>query len=377
MLLSPVSLRALTLRNRLAVSPMCQYSAVDGLAGDWHFAHLARFAIGGFGLVVTEATAVAPEGRITYGDLGLWSEAQVAPLARIAAFLKGQGAAAGIQLAHAGRKAASVIPWRGAFDETEEEKARLGFADWQPVAPSAALHSGGSGHKMPRALAVDEIEALPGVFAAAAARALRAGFDVAEVHAAHGYLLNEFLSPLANHRDDAYGGSRENRMRLPLAVVEAVRAVWPSDRPLFTRISATDGHPDGWTVEDSVVFARALKDRGVDVVDCSSGGFDGASLKPGPLYQVPLAETVRREAGVATMTVGLVTEPADAERVVADGRADLVALGRAALDDPNWPLHARAVLGGLSDPYAEWPDQAGYAVRNKDRTLKLRGFAEG
>lgn len=375
MLLSPLSLRSITLRNRLVVSPMCQYSAVDGFANDWHFVHLGRFAAGGFGLVVMEATAVVPEGRITYGDLGLWSDDQMAPLRRIVAFLHGQGAAAGIQLAHAGRKAATALPWRNGFDETEAEKPAVGFTEWQPVAPSAEIHGEGGTFKVPRALDRAEIEALPAAFAAAARRALDVGFDLVEVHAAHGYLLNQFLSPLANHRTDEWGGSRENRMRLPLAVVEAVRAVWPADKPLFVRISATDAHPDGWSVEDSIVFARELKARGVDVVDCSSGGFSGASIKPGPAYQLPLSAAVREGAGIATMTVGLITEPAEAEAAVAEGKADLVALARAALDDPNWPLHARATLAGEGDPYAAWPKQAGYAVRNMDRVLKTGAFA--
>ncbi|BBE70943.1 NADH:flavin oxidoreductase/NADH oxidase [Oharaeibacter diazotrophicus] len=373
-LFSPLALRALILKNRVVVPPMCQYSARDGMANDWHFAHLARFGIGGFGLVIAEATAVVPEGRITYADLGLWSDAHVAPLARVVDFLHGQGAAAGIQLAHAGRKAATPLPWRGRFDETEAEKDAAGFVDWQPVAPSAVRHSDAPGFKTPRELSPDEIRALPGKFADAARRALAAGFDLVEIHAAHGYLLNQFLSPLANHRHDEWGGSLANRMRLPLAVVDAVRAAWPAERPLLVRISATDAHPDGWTVEDSVVFARELKARGVDVVHVSSGGFDGATIRPAPLYQLALSERIRAEAEIATVAVGLVTEPADAERIVASGAADLVALGRMALDDPNWPLHAALALG-VPNAYGLWPTQAGYAVRNKDRSLKIRGFA--
>jgi 2,4-dienoyl-CoA reductase-like NADH-dependent reductase (Old Yellow Enzyme family) len=371
-LLSPVSIRSTTLKNRVVVSPMCQYSARHGVAGDWHFAHLARFGIGGFGLAFVEATAVTPEGRITYGDLGLWSQGQVAPLKRVADFLHGQGTAAGIQLAHAGRKAASPIPWRSGFDETEAEKRALAFEDWTPVAPSPLIHSDAPGYKVPRALERLELAGIRDAFVAAARRADAAGFDVVEVHCAHGYLLNQFLSPVANRREDDYGGSLENRMRLPLEVVEAVRAVWPAEKPLFVRISATDWIDGGWTVEDSVIFARALKRLGVDVVDCSSGGFSGARIAAGPGYQVPLARTVKAEAGVATMAVGLITRPEEAERIVADGSADFVALGREALDDPNWPLHARAVLGGAAEPYAEWPDQAGYAIRNKDKALGVR-----
>ena len=377
-LLEPVTIRGVTMRNRVILSPMCQYSAKDGVANDWHFAHLARFALGGFGTVIVEATGVVPEGRITYGCLGLWDEAQVAPLARIAGFLTAQGAVPGIQLGHAGRKASTALWWRGSFDETPEERAENGFQDWTPVAPSAVPHSadpGPTGFKPPREMTVDEIEALPGQFAAAADRALRAGFRVVELHMAHGYLLNQFLSPLANHRTDAWGGSRENRMRLPLAVARAVRAVWPDDLPLFARISTVDAVPGGVTVEDSIALCRALKEVGVDLITCSSGGFDGARFHVGPGYQLDHARAVREGAGVMTCAVGLLGDPRDAADAVDGGAADLVALGRPALDDPNWPLHAALALGGKADPYADWPKQAGFAVRNMDRALKARAFA--
>ena len=375
-LLSPFTLRGTTFKNRVVLSPMCQYSARHGIANDWHFAHLARFAMGGFGTVVLEATAVTPEGRITYGDLGIWEDGQVGPLARIVDFLHSQGAAAGIQLAHAGRKASSAVWWRGSFNETEAEKPAVGFEDWQPVAPSAIRHSDGPfGHKTPRELTVADMDAISAAFVAGAKRADKAGFDVVEVHSAHGYLLNQFLSPIGNQREDAYGGSRENRMRFPLEVVAAVRTVWPDEKPLFVRISAEDGIAGGWALDDSFAFAARLKALGVDVVVCSSGGFDGAQIKMAPLYQVPLARAVRDTVGIATMAVGLITEPTDAEGIVGNGDADMVALAREALDDPNWPLHARMALGGLDDPYAEWPVQEGFAVRNKDRSLKLRGFS--
>lgn len=371
LLLSPWTIRGVTLRNRLVVSPMCQYSAKGGMANEWHFAHLARFAIGGFGTVMVEATGVAPEGRITYGCLGLWEDAQIAPLARIAAFLKAQGAAAAIQIGHAGRKASTPLWWRGSFNETEAEKPAVGFASWQPVAPSALAHMDHPDYQTPRALSLEAVRALPDLFAAAAARALEAGFDIVEIHGAHGYLLNQFLSPVANHRMDDYGGSRENRMRLMLEVVEAVRAVWPDDKPLFLRISVQDAIEGGWTVEDSQVLAREVKARGVDVIDCSSGGFAGAAIKPAPGYQVPLARAVR-DTGAATMAVGLITTPEAAEEALQSGAADLVALGRTALDDPNFPLHAAKALGE-ADPYAFAAKQAGFAVRLRDNALGRAG----
>lgn len=366
-LFSPFSLRDLTLKNRLVVSPMCQYSARHGFANDWHFAHLARFGLGGFGAVMVEATAVSPEGRITYGCLGLWEDAQIAPLARIVDVLHSQGAVTAIQLGHAGRKASTPLWWRGAFNETEEEKPQVAFEQWQPVAPSAVAHSADPTYQTPRALEVAEIAALVQGFADAAVRADKAGFDVIEIHAAHGYLLNQFLSPVANRRTDAYGGSFDNRTRFALEIVQAMRAVWPKGKPLFLRMSVQDAIEGGWTVADSVAFAGIVGQMGVDLIDCSSGGFDGAKLVPGPCFQAPLARAVRA-AGMPTMAVGLITTPAEAGAIVAEGTADLVALGRTALDDPNWPLHARGVLDG-GDSFAHWPKQAGFAVRNRDRAL--------
>ena len=372
-LFSPASLRGLALRNRTVVAPMCQYSAKDGLANDWHLVHLGRFAMGGFGLVITEATGVTAEGRISYGDLGLWKDEQIAPLARIVDFIHSQGAAAGIQLAHAGRKASTPIHWRGGFTETEAEKQAFGFEDWIPVAPSAIPHTTGNpDYKTPHALDAAGIAGIVDAFVASAVRANQAGFDTVEIHAAHGYLLNQFLSPLANQRTDDYGGSRENRMRLVLEVAEAVRAVWPADKPLLVRLSVSDNHPDGWTVDDSVVLARELKARGVDAIDCSSGGFDGASIKPVAAYQVPFAKAVRDGAGIPTIAVGLLGDIKGAEAIIADGEADFVALARAALDDPNWALHADQDLGAAD--YDLWPKQA-RRVRERDRSLGLRSFA--
>jgi 2,4-dienoyl-CoA reductase-like NADH-dependent reductase (Old Yellow Enzyme family) len=362
-LLSPITLRSVTFRNRLVVSPMCQYSAHRGFANDWHFAHLTRFALGGFGGVIVEATGVLPEGRITYGCTGLWEDAQIEPLARIVASLKANGAVAGIQLAHAGRKASTPLPWQGGVHRPEAE----GFESWQAVAPSAVAHSSDPAFQVPRELTLAEIQALPGAFADSAIRALRAGFDLVEIHGAHGYLLDQFLSPVANRRTDAYGGSRENRMRLVLEVVEAVRRVWPAEKPLFLRLSVQDAIEGGWTVEDSLVLAREVQVRGVDLIDCSSGGFAGAAIKPAPGYQVPLARAVRG-VGVPSMAVGLITTAEQAEEIVASGAADLVALARMALDDPNFPLHARKALG-VAEVYDQWPVQAGYAVRAKDAAL--------
>jgi 2,4-dienoyl-CoA reductase-like NADH-dependent reductase (Old Yellow Enzyme family) len=374
-LFSPYTLRGLTLRNRTVVAPMCQYTARHGLANDWHLVHLGRFAIGGFGLVILEATGVVPEGRISYGDLGLWDDGQIAPLKRIVDFLHQEGSAAGIQLAHAGRKAATPIAWRRGFDETEQDKIDYAFETWVPVAPSAERHSSNPAFQTPTALDEAGIRRVIDGFVSAAQRAETAGFDTIEIHAAHGYLLNQFLSPLANHRTDQYGGSLENRMRLLLEITEAVRAVWPEDKPMMVRISATDGLGEGnrgWTIEDSLVLSRELSARGVDMIDCSSGGFEGYALKPGPLYQVPLAAAVR-EAGVPSMTVGLINDPQAAEAIVARGQADLVALARGALEDPNWPIHARHVLEGGGDAYELWPKQARARIRDKDRVLGIRG----
>jgi 2,4-dienoyl-CoA reductase-like NADH-dependent reductase (Old Yellow Enzyme family) len=372
-LFSPFVLRGTTFKNRTVVAPMCQYSAKHGLANDWHLVHLGRFALGGFGHVIVEATGVLPEGRISYGDLGLWEDGQIAPLKRITEFLHSQGSAAGIQLGHAGRKASTPIWWRGAFNETEPEKGEFGYEDWVPVAPSALRHTDSNpDFKLPTALDEAGLARVIDGFAKATRRAAEAGFDVVEIHGAHGYLIDQFLSPLANKRNDQYGGSRENRMRFPLAIAEAVRAAWPADKPLFIRIFTSDNHPEGWQVEDSVVFAKELKARGIDLIHCSSGGFEGAAIKVEALYQVPFARAVRTGADIPTMAVGLITEPADAEAIVANGDADFVAFARGALEDPNWPVHARHVLGGGDNPYAYWPKQAGNRIRDKDGALQLR-----
>lgn len=376
-LFSPLTVRSMTLRNRLVVSPMCQYSSVSGYANDWHLVHLGRFALGGFGLVIVEATGVVPEGRITYGDVGLWEDGQIAPLKRVVEFLHANGAKAGIQLGHAGRKASTAVPFRPELPPDAAGRAAIGYEEWTPVAPSAIRHSETDpDYKLPTALDRAGMDRIRDGFVAAARRADAAGFDVVELHGAHGYLLDQFLSPLANRRNDEYGGSRDNRMRFPLEVVEAVRAAWPAEKPLFIRISTSDNHPEGWQVEDSIIFARELKTRGIDLVDCSSGGFDGARIALRPLYQVPFARAVRDGADVPTMAIGLIDAADDAEAILADGDADLVALARGALEDPNWPVHARHQLEVGRDSYGLWPKQAAARIRDKDRALHRRAFSE-
>jgi 2,4-dienoyl-CoA reductase-like NADH-dependent reductase (Old Yellow Enzyme family) len=345
-LFDPLSLRSITLSNRIVVSPMCQYSSVDGLANAWHEVHLGTRAVGGAALVFTEATAVTAEGRISPQDLGIWSGGHVAPLQRIVRLIKSQGASAGMQLAHAGRKGSTTPPWDGIRGIAEAD------GGWIPIGPTDAPFS--STYVRPRAATARDLAAVVDAFRAAATRMLEAGFDVLEIHAAHGYLIHEFLSPLVNTRSDEYGGSFDNRARLCLDVVAAVRAVWPERLPLFVRISATDWVEGGWDIEQSVELARRLRARGVDLVDCSSGGaVADAKIPLAPGYQVPFAERIRREAGIATGAVGLITDPAQAAEIVATGRADCVLLARELLRDPYWPLHAAQALGCT----VSWPRQ--------------------
>lgn len=347
MLFEPLPLRGVTLRNRLGVSPMCQYSAADGLAGDWHLVHYGGLAQGGAGIVIVEATAVEARGRISPADLGLWSDAQVEPLARVARFVASQGAVPAVQLAHAGRKASVRPPWL-------QGGAPLLPADggWVPVGPSSLPFA--EGHLAPAALTEADYAALPGLFAAAARRALQAGFQAVEVHAAHGYLLHQHLSPLSNRREDRWGGSFEGRARLAREVVAAVRQAWPDRLPLLVRVSATDWAEGGWTPDETVHLARELAALGADLVDCSSGGLvPWAKVPVAPGYQVPFAERVRREAGVAAAAVGMITTPAQAEAIVAGGQADLVLMARELLRDPRFPLRAATALG-VAGP---WPVQ--------------------
>ncbi len=337
-LFSPLTLRSLTLRNRIGVSPMCQYSAVDGIANDWHLVHLGSFATGGAGLVIAEAAAVVPEGRISPNDLGLWSDAQVPMLKRITDFIHAQGSVAAIQLAHAGRKASTKRPWEGTG------RVPLEAGGWPVQGPGGTPFS--PEYPVPVAMTVDEIAATVDAFASAARRALAAGFRIVEIHGAHGYLLHEFLSPLANERTDAYGGSYENRVRLMHEVCTEVRRVWPAEWPVFVRISATDWVDGGWTVDESVRLAGELKALGIDLIDCSSAGLDPRQQIPvGPGYQVPFAARIRREAAVPTAAVGLITEARQAEAIVTNGEADLVLLARELLRNPRWPLLAASTLG--------------------------------
>jgi 2,4-dienoyl-CoA reductase-like NADH-dependent reductase (Old Yellow Enzyme family) len=355
-LLTPLPIRGVTLRNRIAVSPMCQYVARDGFADDWHLVHLGSRAAGGAALIFVEATAVTPEGRITPGDTGIWDDAHAEPMARIARFVKSQGAAAGIQLAHAGRKASCDVPWKGGRPLAHAE------GGWDVVGPSAVPFNDGA--PVPRPLDEVGIAGVVAAFTAAAKRAVKAGFDVIEVHAAHGYLLHEFLSPLSNRRTDRYGGSLENRARLAVDATRAVRSAIPEGMPLFVRISATDWAEGGWDIEQSVALARMLKGVGADLIDVSSGGtLPHAQIPVAKGYQVPFAARIKQEANVLTGAVGLITEAGQADEIIQRGCADLVLVGRAMLRDPYWAIHATAELGG--DP--PWPISYGYAVTRRER----------
>jgi 2,4-dienoyl-CoA reductase-like NADH-dependent reductase (Old Yellow Enzyme family) len=355
-LLCPLSIRGVTQKNRIVVSPMCQYSAREGLADDWHLVHLGSRAVGGAGLVFTEATAVVPEGRITPGDLGLWNDGQIEPLARIVRFINRMGSVSAIQLAHAGRKGSCRVPWEGGLRLGESE------GGWQVVAPSPTPFI--AEDPPPRALDEAGIRGVIDAFSAATRRALQAGFQIVEIHSAHGYLLHEFLSPLSNHRTDRYGGSLENRMRLLLEVAEELRRVIPGDMPLFVRISATDWVEGGWDLDQSIALAEALRPIGVDLIDVSSGALVPVAKMPvSRNFQVPLAAAIRREAGIATGAVGLITDPEQADELITSGACDLVFVAREILREPYWPLKAQQALGQEPD----WPLPYGYAVRRPKR----------
>ncbi len=346
MLFSPLELRSITFRNRIFVSPMCQYSSDEGVANAWHLVHLGSRAVGGAGLVMVEATAVSREGRISPYDSGIWDDSHIEAFSPISRFILEQGAVPGIQLAHAGRKASCRVPWQGGAPLDMEK------GGWQTLAPSAIPF--GSGHPLPSALTEEEMNTIERQFCEATCRAHAAGFKVMELHMAHGYLLHEFLSPLANKREDDYGGSLRNRLRFPLRIVRAVREQWPQELPLFVRISATDWLPDGWDIDQSVVLAGKLRENGVDLIDCSSGFVaPGEPVPFGAGFQVPFAARIRAEAGIPTGAVGYITDPAQAEQIVATGQADVVFLARQMLRDPYWPLHAAQALHvDLS-----WPNQ--------------------
>lgn len=371
-LFSPLRLRELELKNRVVISPMCQYSARGGMAADWHVVHLGQFALGGAGLIFAEATAVEERGRITHGDLGIWCDDQKRPLRRIAEFIKESGAVPAIQLAHAGRKASIRLPWEGnaALDSSDAAKGR---PPWQSVAPSALQYD--STGSTPRALATAEISQIVEAWRNAARRARDAGFEVVEVHAAHGYLIHQFLSSASNKRSDAYGGDLMGRMRLLLEIVEAVRAEWPANRPMFVRFSVADDADPDWSFEDACVLVMALKERGVDVIDCSSGGI----ARPGfairarnvPGYQVGLAERVRRATGAVCMAVGLITKGQQAEQILQSGQADLVAIGREAMADSQWAHHAAAELE-VDLSFGHWPRQYGWWLDLRARALAVR-----
>jgi 2,4-dienoyl-CoA reductase-like NADH-dependent reductase (Old Yellow Enzyme family) len=346
-LFTPLTVRWTNFRNRIAVSPMCEYSSQDGFANDWHLVHLGSRAVGGAALVLTEAAAVEARGRITPADLGIWKDEHIDKLAQITAFIKQQGAIPGMQIAHAGRKASCRVPWDGG--------AAIPAADggWQTVAPSAVPFR--NTDPVPKELSVAEIHEVVEKFGAAAHRALAAGFEVIEIHAAHGYLLHEFYSPLSNRRTDEYGGSFENRIRLTLEVAKTVRAILPDKNPLLVRISSTDWKENGWTLDDSVRLAEHLRSIGVDLIDCSSAGLvPDAKITLGPAYQAPFAERIRKEAGILTGAVGLITDPDQANRIIGSGQADMVLLARQMLRDPYWPLHAAQVLKVHVEPPVQY-----------------------
>jgi len=362
LLFTPYTLRGVTLRNRVVLSPMCQYLAEDGLVNDWHLQHHAKYATGGLGLAVVEATAITRDGRITHGCLGLWDDAQIPGMRRIVEGYQRYGIKTAVQIGHAGRKASTERPWDGAGSIPPRDRE----GPWQTVAPSAL--PGRPGWHVPRALGADEIPPLIDAFRDAARRALAAGFDMVEIHGAHGYLIHSFVSPLSNLRNDEWGGDLARRIRFPLLVAEAIREVWPADRPLLYRCSVQDGAPGGSTLEDSATLARELKARGVDLFDCSSGGMLSAAtlgnLHPGPGHQVPLAKAMREMAGIPTMAVGFITEPTQAEAILREGSADLIAIGRELIADPYWAYHAALALGA-DNPHALLPGGYGWYLARR------------
>ena len=371
-LFQPLTIKSVTLPNRIVISPMCQYSANDGFLDAWHFVNLGRFSLGGAGLIFTEATAVQKSGRITHGCPGLWCDSQIAGHAQITSFALRNGSIPALQLGHAGRKSGMQRPWFGNSFLNEEDLLR-GDMPWQSVGPSPIAVD--QGWPVPCEMNQAEIEIFVCDFVAATKRALQAGYKVLEIHGAHGYLIHSFLSPLSNQRKDDYGGSLENRMRLATDLAKQIRATWPRNLPLFFRISSVDGISDGWSIQDSVVLANRLKGIGVDVIDCSSGGIAESatasiSAKRQPGFQVPYAAQVKAKTGMKTMTVGLITDAAQAEEILNDGSADLIAIGREALTNPNWPLHAAQALFG-SENFENWPKQSGWWLERRTETCDV------
>ncbi len=371
LLFEPLTIGAVTLSNRIAISPMDQYSAIDGIPTAYHLVHYGKFAMGGAGSIFVEATGISEEGRITNGCPGLYNADQVAAFRPITDFIKQQRSVPAVQIGHGGRKASTQRPWEGGGPVTEAEIAR-GDRLWKPLGPSENALA--EGWLLPKMMEDADLRKTRQDFADAAERALEAGFEIVEIHMAHGYLLQSFLSPLSNKRNDGYGGDRAGRMRFPLEVAEAVRAVWPKDKPLFVRISSVDGIDGGWEMDDSVALAHELKARGVDVIDCSSGGNSpkgatNANLTRGPGFQVPFAERIKREVGIRTMAVGLIREPDLAERILQDGRADLIAVGRQALVDPFWALHA-AQHFDIDPDFEKWPHQYAWWLEKWDKGLR-------
>ena len=373
LLFSPVKVGKLTLKNRVIISPMCQYSADRGLPNNWHTVHLGQYAIGGASLVFCEAAAVEERGRITHGDLGIWSSEHADALKPIVSFISSNGAVPGIQIAHAGRKASMQRPWFGNGPLNEADKAR-GEIPWDIVAPTAEPVNSES--LMPHELSINEIVSVQEAFAAAAGYSDEAGFEVLELHSAHGYLSHTFLSPISNHRNDAYGGDLDGRMRFTLETVEKIRAIWPSHKPFFVRISAIDGIDNGWDLDDSIVLANEMKARGVDVVDCSSGGIAGvvtASREPiGLGFRLPFSERIREEADITTMTHGLILEAKQAEEILQSNQADLIGIAREVLFNPYWPRHAAYELG-VDPEFNDWPEQYGWWLTRRESHLKKIG----
>ncbi len=374
-LFSPFTMRGQTFKNRVAISPMSQYRSKDGFANDWHMVHLGRFALGGAGLVFCEATAVEARGRRTPGDLGLWDDAQIDGLSRINGFLEAEGAVPGIQLAHAGRKASERRPWHGETPVVDEDISLRNEAPWTAIAPSPLVYA--DGWPVPEEMSVTGIADVVEAFGMAARRSVAAGFKAVEVYAAHGFLVHQFYSPISNQRSDAYGGSRGNRMRFACEVAQSIRANLPDDLPLVFRLSCTDWVDGGWEAEDTAELAKALKSCGVDMIDCSSGGIGGRErprrMQLAEAFQAPFAAQVRAEADMAAMAVGFIWNPETAERIIADGSADMVALAREVLADPNWPLTAKAKLE-TDAGYKHWPIEAGWWLERRDRLLSKLGL---